>query len=136
MTLKPTQVRNRYFRELGISSVLYVAGILLAARLIDDGDPLTVGNMALVALPAVALLMMVVAMWRYFASVDEVLRAYYSRALLVAAFAVLAISGSWGLFELMNESFPRLPVFFVFPIFMGIFGLASCLKLGRSGMGS
>ena len=127
-TLSPTLVRKRYFREFAVGLAIYVAGVVLAAGLVDDGDSVTGLHVALMSVPVIGLLVMVAAMWRYFGAVDEVLRAGYSQALLVAAFAVLAISGAWGLMELMSESVPRLPVFFVFPIFMGVFGMASGLR--------
>ena len=129
--LSPKAVKRRYFREIGIASVGYMASIIALSPLLSDEDPLTVTNVALMLIPVVFLLLTVVAMWRYFESVDEVLRAVYGRALLVAGFAVIAVSGAWGLLELMNQNVPKLPVFFVFPLFMGTFGIASSVGRNR-----
>lgn len=132
--LSPKAIKRRYFREIGLAGIGYMASIIILSPILSDEDPLTAVNIALMLIPVIFLLLTVVAMWRYFESVDEVLRAVYGRALLVAGFAVMAVSGAWGLLELMNENVPKLPVFFVFPLFMGTFGIASSVGKNR-GMG-
>ena len=81
--------------------------------------------------PGLFILAMLWAVWRYVAEVDEVARHDFVQAKLVALFSVLAISGGWGLVELFNTNVPRLPVFWIFPIYFMIFGLVSCFRFRR-----
>ena len=50
---------------------------------------------------------------------DEYLRMLEVRKIIVATGVTLAITSVWGLLELYSDTLPRLPVFYVFPIWCG-----------------
>ena len=66
---------------------------------------------------------------------DEYQRMLQVRAILVATGLTLAVTNMWGMVELFTTA-PRLPVFFVFPIWclgMIVGGLVNKLTLGDTG---
>ena len=125
------QVTRRYTFTMIGASLAYAGTLIGATFFIDDGDPTTPLTFTVAMLPGIAIIYMLWGMWRYINDVDEVGRFFITRALLIALFGTLAISGVWGLAELFLEDLPRIPVFWVFPITMGLFGLASSFGPAR-----
>lgn len=112
-----TPATARYTRRMALIAAVYVAGIILASLLIDRSaalGPLTIG---LALVPGLAMLAAIGAIGRFVAELsDEYLRMLEVRKLIVATGVTLAITSVWGLLELYSDSLPRLPVFYVFPI--------------------
>lgn len=114
---------SRYMRRMVVISLVYVAGIVLASLLIDRAAPLGVLTIGLALIPGAAMLAAIGAIGRFVADIsDEYLRMLEVRKLIVATGVTLAITSVWGLLELYSNSLPRLPVFYVFPIWcVGLF---------------
>ncbi|MGB6229863.1 MAG: hypothetical protein WBF53_07025 [Litorimonas sp.] len=129
--LTPKQAHKRYLGRMLGASFGYVGSVFGASYFIDSGDPITPITILVALVPAAFVLMMLAAVWRYIAEVDEVARHYSIQSMMVALFGVLALSGSWGLVELFNEDLPRLPVFWLFPTFFALFGLAGAIGFRR-----
>lgn len=89
---------------------------------------------ALATIPGIFLFGMILSFWRYVRDIDEVARHFIVQSMILGLFAILALSGIWGLIEMLTDDVPRLPIFWVFPLFFGAFGLAACFGPGR-GMG-
>ena len=107
---------RRYIQIHLVLSVLYIALVLLASWFIPDDAPPTPGVILFALLPGLVVLGWIWNMGTYlFALEDEYLRMLETRKALVATALTLAICGGWGLVELF-ATIPRLPVFFVFPI--------------------
>lgn len=128
---------RRYRRRSLLGAVLYVASTGLATWLIPDGAPPSPGPIALALFAGTGVLVWIWAMARYLAELeDEFLRLLQVRGMLVATGVTLAISSMWGMVELFTTA-PRLPVFFIFPIWclgQAVAGaLANRLTLGTSG---
>lgn len=130
-TLTPKAANKRYFSRMFGAACGYVGSVFGVSFLIDKGDPVTVVTILAALIPGFFVLMMLWAVWRFVNEVDEVARHDLTQAMLVALFSVLAISGGWGLVELFNTNLPRLPVFWVFPVFFLIFGFVNCFRFGR-----
>jgi hypothetical protein len=107
---------RRYMRRLWPATGLYVLAIALATWLIPDGahaDALTVG---IALLPGMAMVTMIWAMARLLIELDdEYLKMLEVRKSLAATGVVLTVASVWGILELYTDV-PRLPVFFVFPL--------------------
>lgn len=105
-----------------IGTVVYLACTALATVLIPDDAPPSAGPVALAVLAGAGVLVWVWAMARYLLELeDEYLRMLQVRGMLVATGFTLAITSVWGMVELFTTA-PRLPVFFVFPIWcLGLF---------------
>ncbi|GLQ20627.1 hypothetical protein ACFFUB_01075 [Algimonas porphyrae] len=125
------RAHRRYTFTMIGASLAYIGSVIGVALLTDDADPLTPLTLIAVFLPGIPILYMLWAMWRYLNEVDEVGRHFLTRAFMMALFGALAISGVWGLGELFLEALPRLPVFYIFPITMGLFGLATAFGPAR-----
>jgi len=129
--MKPKVALKRYLSLMIGSSLSYlgsVFGVSFSHDLLKDGS---IPAILLSLVPAVPLCLMVWSVWRYIQEADEVVRHDLTQAMLIGLFVLLGLSGSWGLAELFNDSMPRLPVFFAFPAFFLIFGIASAAKYKR-----
>jgi hypothetical protein len=108
---------RRYGRRMLPLSLLYVGAIALATRLIPDNAPADVRTVGLALLPGLAVLGWIWAMGRLLVELeDEYLRMLEVRKFLVATGLTLAVCSVWGLLQLFAPSVPKLPLFFVFPI--------------------
>ena len=107
----------RYTRRMLLIAAVYVAGIVLASMVIDPGAPLGPLGIGLALIPGAAILAAIGAIGRFVGELpDEYLRMLEVRKIIVATGVTLAITSVWGLLELYSDSLPRLPVFYVFPI--------------------
>jgi len=132
--MSQTMIRKRYTRTVMGAGAGYIGAVFGVSTQLDDGDPLTAINIGLALVPGLFILLMVYAMWVYFRDVDEAARHFMIKAMMSALFVALSISGVWGLAELFLDALPKLPVFFVFPIIIGMFGVFTCFGPAR-GMG-
>lgn len=111
-----TPAMRRYFRVHIALSVLYIALVLLASLFIPDDAAPTPMVIAFALLPGFVVLGWIWNMGRLLVEMqDEYLRMLEVRKMLWASAITLSICGGWGLVELF-AAIPRLPVFFVFPI--------------------
>ncbi len=107
---------KNYVRTHLVLSLAYLAFVALAAWFIPDGAAPSVFFIALAALPGLMVMGWIWNMGRlYLTMEDEFLRMLEVRKAMWATAITMAICGGWGLIELF-VSVPRLPVFFVFPI--------------------
>ena len=122
--MSPATAKRRYtLRLLGVTAG-YLGSLVGVVSILNDHPDMTLGaRIALSVLPAIFVIAMLVVMWKFFSEMDEVARHFNERAINVAAFVVLAISGSYGLIDMLVEGLPPLHIFWVFPIFFGVFGL-------------
>ncbi|MFM7378027.1 MAG: hypothetical protein ACKO1O_07865 [Erythrobacter sp.] len=110
----------RYFRRMAAIMAIYIAGIVLASAVVDRDTPVGPLTIGLALVPGLAIVAAIVAIGRFVAELsDEYLRMLEVRKIIVATGVTLAITSMWGLLELFSESIPRLPVFYVFPIWCG-----------------
>lgn len=124
---------RRYFRVHVVLSALYIALVLVASLFIPDDAAPTPAVIAFALLPGIVVLGWIWNMGRLLAELeDEYLRMLEVRKMLWASAITLSICGGWGLVELF-ASVPRLPVFFVFPIWC--LGLAAGQLINRLTIG-
>lgn len=133
---KRSPAMRRYIRNHVVLSVLYIALIGVAVWFIpDDAEP-TPMVVLFAILPGLAVMGWIWNMGRLLLDMeDEYLRMLEIRKGLWATAITLAICGGWGIIELF-ASVPRLPVFFVFPIWCaGLFigQIANTLTFGKEG---
>lgn len=129
--MTPQQATKRYMARVMGSAAGYIGAVFGAAFLIDDGDPITVVTILASLIPAIFIVLMMRALWRYIEDVDEVARHDFVQALMAAGFTVVTLSGSWGLVEMFNDDLPRLSIFWVFPVFFLVFGLVTFIRYRR-----
>ncbi|WP_379922931.1 hypothetical protein [Erythrobacter sp. R86502] len=111
-----TPAMRRYFRVHLALTALYLALVLLASLFVPDDAAPTPMVIAFALLPGFVVLGWIWNMGRLLVEMqDEYLRMLEVRKMLWASAITLSICGGWGLVELF-ASVPRLPVFYVFPI--------------------
>ncbi len=111
-----------YLRRFVPIMFVYVAAIMVANFTIPDGAEATAWTVAIAVLPGLAIVGVIWAMGRLLVELsDEYLRLIEVKKALIATGFALAVSSVWGLLEFYTDV-PRLPIFFVFPIWC--FGLA------------
>ncbi|MFN3864758.1 MAG: hypothetical protein ACK4RT_10810 [Erythrobacter sp.] len=133
-----TPAMRRYFAvHIGLS-VLYIALVGFASLFIPDDAAPTPGVIMFALLPGLVVLGWIWNMGVLLVTMeDEYLRMLEVRKMLWASAITLSICGGWGLVELF-ATVPRLPVFFVFPIWcvgLALGQLINRLTLGASGDG-
>ena len=134
-TLSPKQALRRYFKVFIPSMVSYTAFIFLAAYLIKNelvSGPLLYG---VAILPAIAALAFLFGYFRFIGEADEFVQRVQVEATLYGVAAVLTIGLSWGLLEMLIETLPRLPIFWIIPIYFAVQGLASWRLSKKYGTG-
>ncbi|WP_324697608.1 hypothetical protein ACLIMP_03685 [Novosphingobium aerophilum] len=111
------QAHRRYMLRFLPITAAYVGGIALASALIPDHAPADARTIAISILPGLAVIGWLWAMGRLLVELeDEYLRMLEVRKFLVATGMMLAATSMWGILELYSPEVPRLPVFFVMPI--------------------
>ncbi|GHA88089.1 hypothetical protein GCM10009069_08800 [Algimonas arctica] len=132
--MSQAKIQKRYRRNVMGAGAGYIGAVFGVSTQLDGDSPVTVLNVGLALLPGLFIVGMVYAMWVYIRDVDEAARHFLVKAMMSALFVTLALSGVWGLAELFLDNLPKLPVFFVFPIVMGMFGVFTAFGPAR-GMG-
>ena len=111
---------TRYNKSMAAIMAVYIAGIMLASLVIDRDAPLGPMTIGLTLLPGLAIVAAIGAIGRFLTELaDEYLRMLEVRKVIIATGVTLAITSVWGLLEMYSASLPRLPVFYVFPIWWG-----------------
>jgi len=89
-----------------------------------SGWPLAV-LVFLALVPAVTVALQFRAAYRLIAAQDEFVRALTLKRMVVAAAAAIALATAWSVMELIG--LPRLPAWLIYPLFWGLFGIATPL---------
>jgi len=124
-TFTPRQAFQRYLKIFIPSMIAYLALIFLAVHLIKTEIVTGVAVFPVAILPGVAALCFLYGFFRFIKETDEVLRRVQTDAIMIGVGAILALTLTWGILELLIKDLPRLPVFYIFPIFFIVQGLAS-----------
>lgn len=128
-----SETKRYMWSILGGSLGYAVALIGVTFALKSISAPLS-AQIAISLLPGFFVLFMLMAIWRFVKNIDEAQRFFMTQSLVFAIFIVLALAGVWGLVEMLVDEVPKIPVFWVFPVFFGALGLSTCFGPGR-GMG-
>lgn len=134
MNANPASVQ--YLRRMALLFLGYACAVILASLLIPEGAAASPQFIALSLFPGLFVIGWIWAMGRYLIDLDdEYLRMLEVRKLFVATALTMAVSSVWGLFEFFI-AVPKLPVFYIFPIWclgLGVGGLVNRFTLGDDG---
>lgn len=107
---------RRYLRRTVPITIAYVAAVWLASALVSDRTSLSPLAILLALLPGIAVVGWIWAIGRMLIELDdEYLRLLEVRKIITATGVTLCLTSVWGLLE-MYTSVPKLPVFWVFPL--------------------
>ena len=119
-------IKKKYFRELGGALVIYAVvlfGTLSVASRIEAG---TVRTLLLVA-PMIPVMLAVWAIARQFRRTDEFVRLQSLESVAIAAGVTAGWTLTYGFLE--NAGFPKLSMFWVWPVMGAVWGLHSSLRM-------
>lgn len=129
-------VQRRYVGRMIPISIAYVATVMLASWIIPDDAAATPLTVAVALVPALATSGFIWAMARYIAELtDEYVRMLEIRKMLVATGLTLALASGWGILELFTDV-PRVPLFYVFPVWclgLAVGSLVNRVTIGDGG---
>lgn len=127
----------RYLRRIVPLAVGYLASVAFASWILPKNAPADALTVALALVPGLAAIGWLWAMARLLIELeDEYLRMLEVRKMIVATGFALAVSSVWGLLELFSPEIPRLPVFYIFPIWcvgLAIGSVFNKLSIGDAG---
>ena len=128
--------KARYVRVHLALSAAYVAFVFLVSFFVPDDAAPTPAVIFWAILPGLVVVGWIWNMGRYYSDMrDEYMRMLEVRKAMWATAITLAVSGGWGLLELYS-TVPRLPVFFIFPIWcigLAIGQIINRLTIGDGG---
>lgn len=113
---------RHYGRDLAIGLGAYAA-LLVISMLVVTAMPDSPWRFVVVALPVAALVLVVLAVWRYLRSADELQGRILLESLGIGFAGGSLITFTWGLMQ--NVGAPAVPWTFVFPVY------AACWLVGR-----
>lgn len=129
-------VQRRYVGRMIPISLAYVATVMLASWIIPDDAAATPLTVAVALVPALATSGFIWAMARYIAELtDEYVRMLEVRKMLFATGLTLALASGWGILELFTDV-PRVPLFYVFPVWclgLAVGSLVNRVTIGDGG---
>ena len=134
-TIQPYSANRRYLLRSVTASVAYLIAVAGARWLVPHDAPADPMTIAVALVPGLAVLAWIWAMGKYLIELsDEYLRMLEVRKFLIATGVTLAGTSIWGFVELFTDV-PRLPVFYVFPIWCGALFIGQIANLRALGFG-
>jgi hypothetical protein len=127
--------QRRYFSRMIPLSILYGLAVFFASSIIPDDAAATPLTIAVALVPALTVSGFIWAMGSYLADLsDEYVRLLEVRKALVATGLTLALASGWGILELFTDV-PRVPLFFVFPVWclgLAVGSLVNWMTMGAA----
>jgi hypothetical protein len=123
--MKEREANRKYKLELAAAGILYLAVLFGSLSL---GKPMEEGLLRtlLLTTPLVPVMLMVWAIARHFGRMDEFLRLRSLESLAIAAAVTAGLSLTYGFLE--SAGYPKLSMFWVWPVMGAVWGLHACLR--------
>jgi hypothetical protein len=119
-------VKRKYFQELGGALAIYIAVLFGSLTLAKGVDSAAVRTLLLLA-PLVPVVLAVWAIARQFRRMDEFVRLQSLESVAIAAAVTAGWTLTYGFLE--SAGFPKLSMFWVWPVMGFVWGLHSCLRM-------
>jgi hypothetical protein len=119
-------VKRKYFQELGGALAIYVAVLFGSLTLAKGVDSAAVRTLLLLA-PLVPVVLAVWAIARQFRRMDEFVRLQSLESVAIAAAVTAGWTLTYGFLE--SAGFPKLSMFWVWPVMGFVWGLHACLRM-------
>ncbi len=121
--MKPSEAKKRYFKTTRNSMILYIVTIFTVSFYLNTIEAQTVVKYGLAILPAIFVWWFLWGAIRFYKETDEYERSKLVSGMLAGVVVLLLISSSWGFLEMFADA-PKLPVFWILPIFFLASGLS------------
>ena len=120
--MKHNQVMKRYTKEFTSAMVAYIVTLIVSIAVLQRYEFSKFWQVMLSLMPAVPVLLVVIAMIRALKDSDELQQRVQLLATSFAAALTGLITFTYGFLE--NVGFPKFPTFLVFPMMIMIWGLS------------
>lgn len=121
--MNPSVANKQYLKTTAISMVFYMIAIFGAAVYLRSADAAPdVVKYGLALLPALFVWWFLWGAIRFYKDTDEYERSKMVGGMLAGVVVLMLISSSWGFMEMLADA-PRLPIFWILPIFFITSGL-------------
>lgn len=127
------QSTARFFKVFVPAMLIYIATTVGIEALANEGDSPAYFLYALTLLPIGAIFVAFWAQLRFALELDEFLRLIQVRGTFIGIAVVMIIASGWGQLERLTDA-PRLPVFWLLPIFWSVQGLTTAFISKREGV--
>nr|WP_319384065.1 hypothetical protein [uncultured Roseibium sp.] len=127
------QANYRFFKVFVPAMVIYVATTAGIAWLSDRQTFPAYALYGLTLVPIAAIFLAFWAQWRFAMELDEFLRLIQIKGTLIGVACIMIIASGWGQLERLADV-PRLPVFWLLPVFWATQGLATTVISKREGV--
>lgn len=123
--MKEREGNRKYLRELLSALALYMLMLFGGIHLAKSMEPGAPRTLLLVA-PMIPVLLSVWAIARHFRRMDEFLRLRSLESIAIAAAVTAGLSLTYGFLE--NAGFPKLSMFWVWPVMGAVWGIHGVLR--------
>lgn len=133
--LTPKQALRRYFKLFFPSMTAYMVAIFIAVKLLKNNIVTGPLIYPIALLPGLAALVFLYGYFRFIWETDELQRKIQIEATLVGVAAILTFTLTWGIMEMFLPDLPRIPMFWIFPLYFVIQGFAAWRLSKKYGTG-
>ena len=116
------KVTKRYLREFWLALAAYLVAIVFSVNLIDQTPVGSLLRILWVVVPIIPIGFVLVIFLRYLNDVDELQQRIQLQAIAFSAGAISMLTFAYGVLE--SVGLPQLPLIYVFPITMTLWGLS------------
>jgi len=120
--MKPIQAKKRYLKTTAISMLFYVIVVFAVAFYLRGNEASDGLKYVLALLPTIFVWWFLWGAVRFYKETDEYERSKMVSGMLAGIVVLMLISSSWGFLEMLADA-PKLPIFWVLPIFFVVSGL-------------
>lgn len=119
------EANRKYRLELGAAMLAYMAVLFGSIHLGKPMEPGVTRTLLLMS-PAIPLMLAIWAIARHFGRMDEFMRLRSLESFAIAGAVTAGVSFTYGFLE--GAGFPKLSMFWVWPVMGAVWGLHSCLR--------
>ena len=117
------EVQKRYFKEFGISMGFYIVLLIGSVTVLTNFELPKAAQIAITLIPVIPTIFVLLAVMRALRDSDELQQKIQLQAVTFSAIVTGLITFTYGFLE--NVGFPHLPLLFIFPLMLALWGIGA-----------
>ena len=117
------EVQKRYFKEFGISMGFYFVLLIGSVTVLTNFELPKAAQIAITLIPVTPTIFVLLAVMRALRDSDELQQKIQLQAVTFSAIVTGLITFTYGFLE--NVGFPHLPLLFIFPLMLALWGIGA-----------
>ncbi|MCZ2122047.1 MAG: hypothetical protein LC108_07275 [Anaerolineales bacterium] len=122
-------VQKRYFKEFGISMAFYIVLLFASIYAIQNFELPRYAQVIVTLVPIIPTIFIIIAVLRALREADELQQKIQLQAVTFSAIVTGLLTFSYGFLE--NVGFPHIPMLFVFPLMLILWGVGAGIFAGK-----